>query len=297
MDLRHLKYVIAVAEELHFTRAANRLGIGQPPLSQQIKQLEEELGTPLFIRATRTVSLTEAGRAFLPYARAALNAAEQAALAAKRAARGELGQMRIGFTSAASFNSNVPAIISRFRDAYPEVELSLVEQATNYLVTGLHTGKLDIAFIRPAPGQCGDLVTFDLPPEPLWIALPSRHPLSSSKVLHLRELANDAFVLYPRINGSVLYDTIIEACRMAGYSPRIVQEAPQMSSTVNLVAAGVGVALVPESMCQLHPEGVAYVQIAAPQPCALLCIAHRQTDKVPFVVSNFMKHAGQFFER
>lgn len=295
MELRHLRYVIAVAEELHFTRAAERLGIGQPPLSQQIKQLEDALGTQLFLRATRAVALTEAGRAFLPHAYAALNSAEQAMLAASRAARGEIGQLRIGFTSAASFNSYVPAIISRFRDAHPDVELKLMEQATNYLLEALHTDKLDIAFLRPALGQSDDLVTYALPEEPLWIALPSRHPLSNRVRLDLGELANESFVLYPRANGSLLYDTIIAACRSVGFSPRIVQEAPQMTSTVNLVAAGVGVALVPESMRQLHSEGVAYVQITPPTPRALLWVVHRNGDHVPTIVRNFMLHTAQFF--
>lgn len=296
MELRHLRYVLAVAEELHFTRAAERLGIAQPPLSQQIKQLEEELGTPLFVRATRAVSLTEAGRAFIPYAQAALRATEQARVAAKRAAHGELGLVRIGFTSSASFNPHVPALIRRFRDAYPDVELTLMEQATNLLLSALHTDEIDIAFLRPTLGQREDLTAVSLPEEPLWLALPSRHPLSQRDGLNLIEISGDPFILYPRTNGSLLYDSVIAACRNAGFSPRIVQEAPQMASTVNLVAAGVGVTIVPESMRQLHPEGVVYIRIIDQAASAVLWVAHRKTDTVPIVVENFMAHVQAFLK-
>lgn len=297
MELRHLRYFLAIAEELHFTRAADRLGIGQPPLSQQIKQLEEELGTQLFLRETRSVSLTESGRAFLPHAQASIREAEQAIMAAKRAMRGEQGQIRIGFTSAASFNPNVPAIISSFREAYPDVELHLIEQATDNLLGALHSETIDIAFLRPTRGQREDLLTIPLPDEDLWLALPVRHPLSKRKRIHLIDLAGDSFILYPRINGSLLYDSIIAACRNAGFSPKVVQEAPQMTSTVNLVAAGVGVAIVPESMRQLHPKGVVYIQIADRTPPALLWVGHLDTGNPPIIVENFMKHAQAFTEQ
>jgi len=294
MELRHLRYVLAVAEELHFTRAAERLCIGQPPLSQQIKQVEEEVGTKLFLRETRSVKLTEAGRAFLPHARAALRATEQAIQAARQAARGELGRVRIGFTSSASFNRHVPGIISHFRDAYPEVELDLMEQATTLLLNALQEDMIDIAFMRPTLGQREKLVSFGLPPEPLWLALPTRHPLSKRKSLPLIDLSHEAFVLYPRQNGSLLYDSIIAACRNAGFSPRIVQEAPQMASTVNLVAAGVGVAIVPESMRQIHPEGVAYVRIKDPTSTAMLWVSHRHIEAVPPIVHNFMLEVERY---
>ncbi|WP_018412166.1 LysR family transcriptional regulator [Methyloversatilis thermotolerans] len=297
MELRHLRYFLTVAQELHFTRAAEKLGIGQPPLSQQIKQLEHELGVTLFHRETRSVSLTEAGRAFMPHAQAVLREADQAVLAARRAARGEQGQIRIGFTSASSFNPSVPAIISGFRERYPEVEISLVEQATEALVNALEAGQIDIAFVRPTQGQREGLVTRALPAERLWLALPKRHPLSGRSALRLIELANDMFVLYPRLNGSLLYDSIIAACRNAGFSPRIAQEAPQMTSTVNLVAAGVGIAIVPESMRQLHPEGVVYVEIEDDTPPALLWVAHTRSSRVPPMTLNFMRHVDDYLAR
>jgi len=287
MNLRHLRYAVAVSEELHFTRAAERLGIGQPPLSQQIKQLEEEIGTPLFVRETRSVRVTEAGRAFVAHARVAIREAERAVQAARSAARGERGLIRIGFTGSATFNPHVPRLLGQFRDAYPEVELGLVEQATSQLLAHLEADQLDIVFVRPTSAERDALTTLALPAEPLWIALPSRHPLARHRCLPLGVLAEVPFVMYPRVNGSFLYDSVIAACRNAGFSPRIVQEAPQLSSTVNLVAAGVGATLVPESMCQLHAEGVVYVTIEGAMPTSSLYAAHRPGDERP-LVHNFM---------
>ncbi|WBO20743.1 LysR family transcriptional regulator [Sphingomonas abietis] len=279
---------MAIAEERHFTRAAKVLGIGQPPLSQQIKILEDELGVRLFHRLTRGVELTEAGRAFMPLAQASVTAAEQAAYAAQRAARGEIGGLTIGFTSSASFNPLVPGIIGRFRENFPGLSIALVEQTTARLLNSLADNTLDIAFLRPALGETDDLVTRRLPDEALWIALPARHRLAGQGSLELLELAGEPFILYPRANGRLLYDSIIAACRNAGFSPRIAQEAPQMASTVNLVAAGVGVALVPESMCQLHAQGVTYARIAGDGPMAQLVVAHRREGPVPPAVRNFM---------
>ncbi len=288
MELRHLRYALAVADERHFTRAAARLGIAQPPLSQQIKALEDELGVRLFHRLTRGIELTEAGVAFMPFARAALEAADHAADAARRAARGEIGGISIGFTSSASFNPRVPHIIGRFREAYPTLEIMLEEKATTALLQSLQAGTLDVAFLRPTLGETDGLVSRRLPDEDLWIALPARHRLAGATSLALVELAGDPFILYPRANGRLLYDSIIAACRNAGFSPRIAQEAPQMASTVNLVAAGVGVALVPESLCRLHAQGVTYARIAGDGPKAQLVVSHRRTALVPPAVRNFM---------
>jgi len=288
MELRHLRYALAIADHLHFTKAAKALGIGQPPLSQQIKALEDELGVRLFHRLTRGVELTEAGRAFMPLAQSAVQAAEQARTAAQRAARGELGGLSIGFTSSASFNPIVPGIIGRFREGFPSLAISLVEQTTTRLLESLADGTLDIAFLRPVLGETDGLATRRLPDEDLWVALPARHRLAGTGPLDLLDLAGEPFILYPRANGRLLYDTIIAACRNAGFSPRIAQEAPQMASTVNLVAAGVGVALVPESMCQLHAQGVEYARIAGNGPKAQLVVAHKRDGPMPPAVRNFM---------
>lgn len=289
MELRHLRYALAVADELHFTRAAQRLGIGQPPLSQQIKLLEQELGTQLFHRMTRGVELTEAGAAFMPHARAALAAAQEAATAARRAARGEVGSLAIGFTSSASFNPRVPRIIGTFREQFPDLTLRLVENTTARLLDQLREGAIDVAFLRPALGETDGLRLHRLPDEALWAALPARHRLAGAKAIDLVDLAGEAFILYPRGNGRLLYDSIIAACRNAGFSPRIAQEAPQMASTVNLVAAGVGVALVPESMCQLHAHGVTYVPIAGDGPKAQLMAAHARDRPMAPALRHFLQ--------
>ncbi len=288
MELRHLRYALAIAEERHFTRAAAKLGIAQPPLSQQIKVLEDELGVRLFHRMTRGVELTEAGVAFMPLAQAALQAADQAGEAARRAAKGEIGGISIGFTSSASFNPRVPHIIGRFRESYPGLKITLEEKTTAKLLESLQSATLDVAFLRPTLGETDGLVSRRLPDEDLWIALPARHRLAGVDTLALVELAGDPFILYPRANGRLLYDSIIAACRNAGFSPRIAQEAPQMASTVNLVAAGVGVALVPESLCRLHAQGVTYARIAGDGPKAQLVVSHLRSATVPPAVRNFM---------
>lgn len=288
MEFRHFRYVLAVAEELHFTRAAKRLGIAQPALSQQIRQLEEELRTQLFHRLTRGVELTEAGRALLPYAKAALAAADEGAAAVRRAAKGELGQLRIGFTGSASFNPIVTGTMGRFRDAYPGVELDLQEQVTSTLLRFLREGRIQLAFVRATEDETEGLHRTALPDEPLWAALPAKHRLAGAERIRLEDLAKDPFIVYPRANGRLLYDAIVAACGRAGFSPRIVQEAPQMASTVNLVAAGVGVALVPASMRLIRAPSVSYVELSTPGNIASLALVQGPDLLVTTAVRNFI---------
>lgn len=293
MELRHLRYFLAIAEELHFTRAAERLGIEQPPLSQQIKQLENELGAALFHRHARSVTLTEAGRAFLPHASAAVAEALRAAEAARQAIRGEQGHLRIGFTSSASYNPLVPGMIQKFRDLYPNVAVTLVEQATSALLADLQGSRLDVAFLRVSPAEQGGLAMLELPAEEMFAALPARHPLAQAPRVALADLAADGFILFPRQNGRLLYDSIIDACRAAGFRPNIVQEAPQLGSTVNLVAAGAGVALVPASMRQLHPSGVVYARLRSPAPKACLWLCHPEDPAPSAMTRNLMTMVRQ----
>ena len=247
MELRHLRYFLAIVGERHFTRAAKKLGIAQPPLSQQIRQLEDEVGTRLFTRTARGVTLTAAGEAFLPHAEAALREVDRARTAARRVRQGDLGTIRVGFTSAASLNPLVPGAISAFRRASPDVELRLIVQPTTPLLAQLSQDQIDVAFLRPTSTERQTLRAIPLPDERLWIAVPSGHALAARKRVRLDELRDEPFILYPRANGSLLYDSIIAACQSAGFSPRVVQEAPQMASMVSLVAAGVGVTLVPNA--------------------------------------------------
>ena len=295
MELRHLRYFLAIAGERHFTRAAKKLGIAQPPLSQQIRQLEDEVGTPLFNRTARGVTLTAAGEAFLPHAEAALREVDRARTAALRVRQGDLGTIRVGFTSAASLNPLVPGAISAFRRACPDVELRLIVQPTTPLLTQLSQDQIDVAFLRPTPTERQTLRAIPLPDERLWIAVPSGHALAARKRLRLDELRDEPFILYPRANGSLLYDSIIAACQTAGFSPRVVQEAPQMASMVSLVAAGVGVTLVPECVCQLRPAGVRYIRINGQAPVAALWLV-AQRCATPSGLDNFLRHAEKFFK-
>ncbi|HWK43530.1 MAG TPA: LysR family transcriptional regulator [Stellaceae bacterium] len=287
MELRHFRYFLAVAEELHFTRAAARLGISQPPLSLQIKQFEAEIGAALFTRLPHGVALTEAGQRLLQDARVLLRQADQSLENARRAARGESGVIRIGFTSSASFNPFVTGAIRDYRLAYPDVRLELIETHTSHLMELFQARHLNAAFIRPAPGETGTLPTDLLFREEMLVALPQDHPLADRGVVALADLADEVFILYPRRNGRALYDDIVGACQAAGFSPRVGQEAPQMASTVTLVAAGIGISIVPISMMQLSASGVAYLRIKGDQPRAAMSLVHDETD-APMVTRAFV---------
>ncbi|WP_331608122.1 LysR family transcriptional regulator [Povalibacter sp.] len=259
MELRHLRYFIAVAEEGHITRAAERLGMQQPPLSQQIRALERELDVQLFRRKPRGVELTDAGTAFLERARAILDQVDRAFATARRTARGEQGRVVVGFTGSAPFHPFVPRVIRAFREMHPLVSLVLEESGSSELVQGLHNEDIDAAFIRSPVADVVGLVVKPLLEEDMLVALPAAHSLArEASALPLSALANETFILYKRPGGPGLYDTIITACRRAGFSPRVGQEAPRIISTLNLVAAGLGVSVVPASLRRLQMDGVVY---------------------------------------
>ncbi|HEU0217613.1 MAG TPA: LysR substrate-binding domain-containing protein [Stellaceae bacterium] len=289
MELRHLRYFVAVAEEGHVTRAAERLGIQQPPLSQQIQALERELETQLFRRKPRGVELTPAGQALLDEARAILARADEAVAAVKRTARGEAGRIGIGFTSSASFHPFLPRAIRAFREAHPLVALVLEESGTTELVEALRARSLDVAFVRSPVGESTDLFVRPLLEEAMVAALPSGHVLSAARdSLPLAALAGETFILYRRPVGPGLHDAIIAACDRAGFSPTIGQEAPRMLSTLSLVAAGLGVTVVPASMSRLEAEGVAYRPLdASASLTAPLNLAYRR-DEISAAVCRFV---------
>ena len=291
MELRHLRYFVAVAEELNFTRAAVRVGIGQPPLSQQIRDLEDELGTALFLRTPHGVKLTEAGHAFLREARVVLAGAAQAKSVAQRAGRGESGSLRIGFTGSLSFNTSVPGIIRDFSRAWPDVGLHLEEANTMHLLDRLMKETLDAVFIRPGKEALPGIQLSRFADEPMCIALPAHHRLANRKSIALIDLADEAFVLFARGAVLSLYDEIVNVCRHVGFEPKVHQTAPQMTSVVNLVAAELGVSIVTSSMCQVRVKGVRYVDIKGPAPCARLALATRVNDAT-IVVRNLMTLAA-----
>ena len=291
MELRHIRYFLAVAEERHFTRAAAKVGIGQPPLSQQIKDLEGEVGAALFHRLAHGAELTEAGKAFLAGVKEMPLIAERATMAARRAARGETGSLRVGFTSTATFNVVVPSAIRSFRRAYPDIDLTLEEANTTPLVTGLREGTLDAVFLRPGTSDTGELQLRRLSEEPMVVALPKRHSAAGQQEIDLALLKDDPFLLFPREVAPTIYDTVVDACRKAGFEPIIGQVAPHFTSIVNLVAAELGVSIVPASMMQVRVTGIAYRQIAGQSPTTRLALAYRRGETSP-VVRNFIARAG-----
>ncbi|MBX4872096.1 LysR family transcriptional regulator [Rhizobium bangladeshense] len=287
MELRHLRYFLAVAEEGNFTRAAGKLGIGQPPLSQQISDLETEVGAALFHRVPHGAELTAAGTAFLGEAKAAVAAAEKAKLAAQRANRGETGRLSLGFTASSAFNPIVSTTIRSFRARWPEVRLALTEMNTLALMQKLERGELDATFMRPGLDDPAGIRLRRLADEPMVIALPASHPLARHSSLPLAALANEPFILFPRLVGLSLYDDVVLACRKAGFELTVAQEAPQISSVVNLVAADLGVSIVPASISQIRLEGVVYTPIDGPPAVARLALAMLKTHRSP-VTENLM---------
>ncbi|WP_283195621.1 LysR family transcriptional regulator [Rhizobium sp. AN80A] len=287
MELRHIRYFLAVAEERNFTRAAARLGIGQPPLSQQIRDLENEIGAALFHRVPHGAELTEAGSAFLPEARAAIASAEKAKLAAQRATRGETGRLALGFTASSAFNTAVSGTIRRFRGQWPDVSLSLTEMNSNWLMEKLMRQEIDAAFIRPGLEDPKDVLLKRLADEPMLIALPAHHPLAKLKTVPLAALAGEPVILFPRTVGLSLYDDIVRGCRDAGFELVVTQEAPQIPSVVNLVAADLGVSIVPASIAHLALDGVAYRPIEGPPLVARLGLAMLKARRSR-VVGNLM---------
>ncbi|WP_043101581.1 LysR family transcriptional regulator [Pseudomonas aeruginosa] len=286
MELRHLRYFIAVAEELHFGRAAERLGISQPPLSQQIQALEEEIGARLFERTNRRVELTDAGRLFLDESRQVLAQVDKAVLLARRAHLGELGELKIGFTSSAPFTSTIPSSIHAFRKAYPEVHLDLQEMSSRQVLRALLEESLQVGVIRPL--ALPDTVhSVELFREPLVAVLRADHPLAagSEDGLAIAALAEEPFVFFPRSYGTGLYDQVIALTRQAGFSPRIAQEASEAMTIIGLVSAGMGVSILPASFRRTRVDGVVYRTLGDPEATTAVWLVRRQNEGSPLALS------------
>lgn len=291
MDLRHLRYFIVVAEELHFTRAAARIGIAQPPLTKQIKTLESELGVLLFDRGPGGVRLTEPGRVFLAEARDILGRVGVGALRCQMSAKGMLGRIGVGFTESASFRPEVTGSLNTFRRLYPQVELTLVEERSIALVQSVRQGRIDLAFVRLPIGDDREVEFVPLSDERMVVALPKDHALSRRKSVRLVDLAEEAFVLYPRSTRLGISDMIVSACEQRGFSPRVIQHAPQISSTINLVASGLGLTIVPACMQTSRAHDVRYLRLNEPDLKASFGIAHRR-GPLPPAVSNLVALSG-----
>lgn len=259
MELRHLRYFVAVAEELHFGRAAKRLGVAQPPLSRQIRDLEREIGTPLFDRVPRGVDLTPAGAAFLPEARLTLAQAERAQRSAQRAARGETGRLRVGFVEAATHSGILPDVLSFFRMHLPSVGLSLFELESLRQAEALRDARIDLGILHSPPLDADRWLRVELIyTEPVVLVVPGSHRLARRARFTLASLADESFVLFSRTIAPPMYDDIIARCRAVKFSPRIVQEATGWHTLASLVGAGIGVGFVPRSLTRFQQQGVAY---------------------------------------
>ena len=260
MELRHLRYFVAVAEEEHVTRAASRLGIQQPPLSQQIQALEDELGVKLFVRSARTVRLNATGKFFLSEARKVLAMSEQAIERVRRFDLGEEGRLRIGFTSSSSMHEATPNLIRAFRAAYPLINVEIDEGATHDLLCELEQEHLDIAFIRSDVTRYPTLASKCVQEEQMVVALPSDHPLAMDKrkALSLMDLRDEPFILYKQINGSGIANIVTDACSHAGFVPRVVGQPSRLMSALHLVATGLGISVMPKSMAQFQNAAVSY---------------------------------------
>ncbi|BDI14535.1 LysR family transcriptional regulator [Nostoc cf. commune SO-36] len=287
MELRHLRYFIAVAEELHFTKAAERLHIAQPPLSQQIQQLEAELGVKLFERKTkRQVQLTEAGKVFLQEAYQLLVQLETAVALTQKTGRGETGQLRIGFTSLVIYDL-LPLILRQFREQFLEVELVLLELTTSKQEQALRDSLIHVGFAHP-PLEDDTLSYKCIHSETLVVALSSTHSLAQKEHICVQSLLSEPLIMFPRYLAPGLYDRIMSLFQQRNFKPNITQEAIQMQTIIGLVSAGMGVAITPSSLQNLQRSGVVYRPILEEVPVIETAVIWQQNSLTP-IAENFLQ--------
>ncbi|APO76811.1 LysR family transcriptional regulator protein [Rhizobium etli 8C-3] len=261
IDLHHLRHFVAVAEELHFGRAAARLHMAQPPLSQSIKRLEAELGFPLFLRTQRRVELTPAGQVFLTEARRTLQQMDEGVRMARRAASEDLAEITVTFTSAALYRV-LPAALRAHRQRFPTVDIRLDERPTDAQLAGLQDDSVDVGFVTPPLKAVSGLQIEVVDRDRFCLAVPVSSPLANRNSIGLAELSEESFVLFPHVQGPSLHGRLVSACRQAGFVPRVRQEARQMHTILSLVAADLGVAFIPEGARSMQVNGVAMVPLA-----------------------------------
>jgi len=290
MELRHLRYFVAVAEELHFGRAATRLAIVQPSLSQQIRQLEDELGFPLFQRTKRSVELTEAGKVFLSAAHSILAQVQEAKRAAQRAYRGEEGRLVVGYTSSSTYDL-LPLMLRVYRERFPHVEVVLRELTTHEQVRALEGEYIQVGLLRlPINAPLLDIEI--VRQEPIVCVLPEEHPLAVRERIAVSLLAQEPFVLQSRHRGAGYYAQLMQLCLAAGFSPNVIQEVTELHAIVGLVAAGIGVSLVPLSTQNIRSHGVVYRELEGTAPMTEMAVAWRR-DAHSAIVQNFLTVARE----
>jgi DNA-binding transcriptional LysR family regulator len=262
IELRHLRYFLAVAETLHFSKAAERLGIAQPPLSQQIKRLEQLIGHRLFDRTTRGVKLTLAGQLLADRARSTMERIQDDVAQVRRLGRGEEGTLTVGYSGSIMF-TELPAVIETYRRRYPKVELRLRESNTYAHIQALLDGTIDLAFMRDGDPTEGIAMT-TLIREPYVAVLPKAHALARKRMIRVGDLRNEPFILFARRMGPLAFDRTMACCERGGFRPNIVQEGTQWPTLVRLVSAGLGVSLAPACVATVAIPGAVYRDVHAP---------------------------------
>lgn len=290
MELRHLRYFVVVAEELHFGRAATRLLIAQPSLSQQIRQLEDELGFPLLWRTKRSVGLTDAGKAFLSEAQHILAQIQEAKRTAQRAYRGEVGRLVVGYISSSTYDL-LPMMLLAYRERFPHVEVALRELTTQEQLRALDEEYIQVGLLRlpiSAPMVNVEVVRR----EPIVCALPEGHPLAMHERIAVSLLAHEPFVLQSSQRGGGYYVQLMKLCLASGFSPNVIQEVTEMHTIVSLVAAGMGISLVPLSARNIRSQGVVYRELEGTAPLTEMAVAWPRISRSA-IVQNFLTVARE----
>ena len=291
MELRHLRYFVAVAEELNFTRAAKRFGINQPPLSLQIKRLEKELGTPLFRRLARGVELTDGGKLLLERARIILKQVDDAAVGVRCRARGETGRVIVA-TSGYYCHPIILEVLRTCHTLYPQLTIAHELEVTNnpLLIAWLRTGRIDVCLFPLPLDDSEGLALEPLVDEDCVIVLPRAHALANSARVPLARLAKETFILCGRGFSPAMFDSILTACSRSGFRPKLGHEVPQALAVIPMVAAGFGVSIVPRSFSQFRFAGVNYIDFEGDAPRSAIALACRRDDRSS-AIKNVMKAA------
>lgn len=301
MDFRQLRYFVAVAEALSFSEAARKLHVSQPPLSIQIKALEDELGSPLLERTRHKVSLTAAGSLFLEKARAALANLDEARDVVKQVASGEAGEIRVAFTASVPMHDAFPRAFQRFREAHRNAMLELVHMSTGQQLQQIEQGEIDVGFLRPSPQfrPPATIAVREVLADRLVVVVPTWHPLARDTGhakgaapgiaggIDIADLSGESFLLFPRGLGCGLFDHVTTLCNRAGFAPRTVQEAREATTIIGLVASGAGVAVLPEIYARTGIPGVAYLPMIGPDADSRVLMAHRAGMLSP-IMGRFM---------
>ena len=284
IELRHLKYFIALAEELHFGRAALRLAIAQPPLSRQIKKLENEIGIQLFNRTKRTVELTEAGKAFLEHVRRSFEEITKGMNIARSVARGEAGNLSIGFVHSAGYTT-IPRIFRLMKTNFPNIRMSLHEMTNTKQLRQLKTNRIDAGLVRTPLDFSEGLEIQIILKDPLVIVMPAKHRLAEEDAVNIEDLSGEPFIQVHRYVATGYYDQFVHICRQAGFNPMIIQSAESAPTIVNLVATGIGISILPSSISGFSRAEVVYKPIRKPSPSSDLAVVWKKNIKTPALLS------------